>query len=75
MIRIYSKPGCAACHYTKKFLQNHVPPIPFEDIDVTQDADAYAKVAALGRTDLPLVITPTDQWWGYRRDKLKGLHL
>lgn len=74
-IRIYTKPQCPQCEWTKRRLDARNPPIPYESFDITEDAEAEAYVRAKnpGNQPLPLVETDTGSWWGFRDDKLKGL--
>lgn len=78
-VTIYSKPDCVQCKYTKKHLDEAKPnPVPYKDIDVTQDAEAAKVVENSGKTLLPYVTIErngklVDSWHGYKDDKIKGL--
>ena len=53
MIKIYSKPNCMACNFSKKYLEGKG--IPFEEIDVFQDAEALAMLRDAGYSEMPVV--------------------
>src|SRR5699024_12397226 len=44
----------------------------FRSVDITEDADALAKVKSLGYVQAPVVITSEDHWSGFRPDKIKA---
>ena len=69
MILIYSKPGCGKCEQTRRLLE--AKGLTCTVIDVTQDADAAARLHALGVKQLPYVVTDTDAWTDFRLDKIK----
>ena len=60
---MYSKPLC---------VQNKAG-IAYDVVDITEDADALAKVKSLGYVQAPVVITSEDHWSGFRPDKIKAL--
>ena len=47
--------------------------IAYDVVDITEDADALAKVKSLGYVQAPVVITGEDHWSGFRPDKIKAL--
>ena len=73
-ITVYTKPNCAACEMTKKFLRENN--IPFESIDVTQDEEALNAIKQAGYTGVP-VVTIGDgfdvSWHGFRPDELERI--
>lgn len=71
MITVYSRPGCTRCDDTKRWLDKlgHT----YRAVDLDTDTEAQNTVAALGFTALPVVVTPTDAWAGFRPDKIRGL--
>lgn len=70
MIIVYGrKQGCVQCEYTCKFLDNAEIPYQFIDVD---EVGAERLPAAMG-LQLPYVVTSTDNWSGYKREKLKAL--
>ena len=68
---MYSKPACVQCDATKRALNK--TGIPFDVVDITQDASALGHVKALGYAQAPVVVTEQDHWSGFRPDKLKAL--
>jgi glutaredoxin-like protein NrdH len=74
-ITVYSKPGCVQCTYTKIFLGKLG--LPYQDIDVTQDADALRDAKRLGKNELPVVVVANNgesqHWAGFKIDLLKSL--
>lgn len=71
MITVYSKPACPQCLFTKKHLEGLG--VPHTVIDVTTDANALDHVRGLGYTSVPVVVTDTGHWSGFRPDRLDGL--
>lgn len=71
MITVYSKPACVQCEQTKKLLTKNG--LEFETIDITQDAEAYEKVVAMGFLAAPVVVTENDSWAGFQPEKINGL--
>lgn len=53
MITVYSKPDCIQCKMTKQFLEQH--DIPFEEINVEEDAESLAELKFHGYFGLPVV--------------------
>ena len=70
-ITVYSKPDCPQCVQTKRILERegHV----FNEVDVTEDAAALARVKELGYLQAPVVETGDDHWSGFRPDKILAL--
>ena len=53
MIKIYSKPNCMACNFSKKYLDDKG--VKFEEIDVFKDAEALAMLRDKGFSQMPVV--------------------
>lgn len=71
-ITVYSKPLCVQCDATKRALSK--AGLAYDDVDLTKDADALAKVKGLGYIQAPVVIVNDQHHWaGFRPDKIKGL--
>lgn len=70
-ITVYSKPLCVQCDATKRALTK--AGVAYSVVDVTEDAEALAKVKSLGYMQAPVVITGDDHWAGFRPDKIKAL--
>lgn len=70
-ITVYSKPMCVQCDATKRALNK--AGIAYDVVDITEDAEALARVKSLGYVQAPVVITADDHWSGFRPDKIKAL--
>ncbi|MEU2418907.1 glutaredoxin-like protein NrdH [Brachybacterium paraconglomeratum] len=70
-ITVYSKPLCVQCDATKRALNK--AGVAYDVVDITEDAEALAKVKSLGYVQAPVVITGEDHWSGFRPDKIKAL--
>ena len=71
-IKIYSKPDCKACNFTKNFINNNG--IEAEFIDVTQDEEALSYIRNLGYNAMPVVyVDEQTHWFGFRPDELEKL--
>ena len=68
---MYSKPLCVQCDATKRALNK--AGVAYDVVDITEDAEALAKVKSLGYVQAPVVITAQDHWSGFRPDKIKPL--
>lgn len=74
MINVYSKPRCPQCTATYRKLK--ALGLPFNSIDVTEDAEAAAFVRMLGYSQAPVVVVREGgdikkHWSGFRPDLLK----
>lgn len=66
-VTVYSKPKCVQCEATKRKLDELR--IPYESIDLTEDAEAMERVLSWGYRHMPVVEVGTDHHWtGYRPD-------
>jgi glutaredoxin len=52
-IKAYWQPGCTSCLRMKEFLAKHG--VPFVSVNVLEDKDAFAELAALGIRSVPIV--------------------
>jgi glutaredoxin len=52
-IKAYWQPGCTSCLRMKEFLTRHG--VPFVSVNVLEDKDAFAELAALGVRSVPIV--------------------
>ncbi|MDO4669890.1 MAG: glutaredoxin-like protein NrdH [Aerococcus sp.] len=72
MVKVYSKPNCMQCNFTKKFLTEHH--IDFEVSDVTTSDEALEEVKAMGFQALPVVVADGEEpFYGFRPDLLQKL--
>ena len=70
-VTVYTQPQCVQCDATKRALSSRR--IDYDTVDLTEDADALAKVKALGHTRAPVVGTSEDHWSGFQPEKIKTL--
>ncbi|WP_157975569.1 glutaredoxin-like protein NrdH [Brachybacterium sp. YJGR34] len=70
-ITVYSKPLCVQCDATKRALTK--AGVAYDVVDVTEDADALARIKSMGYAQAPVVITEQDHWSGFRPDKIKAI--
>lgn len=70
-VTVYTNPNCVQCDMTKKRLDKHG--IPYETVDLSQDAAAMKMVTDLGFTSAPVVITDTEKWSGFKLAHLDNL--
>ncbi len=71
IVTVYSKPDCAACVRTKDMLARKN--IPFQEIDVMEDAAALELVKSLGYRQMPVVVAGDTHWCGLRPDHIIAL--
>lgn len=67
-ITVYSKPACVQCNATYRALDKKG--VAYDVIDITEDAEALARVKDLGYMQAPVVIAGDDSWSGFRPDKI-----
>lgn len=72
MIKVYSKPNCMQCEFTKKFLKENG--LQFEVRDVTESEKFKEEAFETGFTSLPIVIADGHKpFAGFRPDMLEKL--
>ena len=72
MIKIYTKPNCMACNFTKNFINDNG--ITAEFIDVTKDEQVLSYIKDLGYNAMPVVyVDDSTHWFGFRPDELEKL--
>jgi glutaredoxin-like protein NrdH len=72
MVRVYGKPQCVQCEYTKKKLDEKK--IPYVYHDITAEPEARKLVEQTGMLQLPLVVAGEQSWHGLSPDKINALH-
>ncbi|MGF1764733.1 glutaredoxin-like protein NrdH [Aliivibrio kagoshimensis] len=72
-IIVYSKPNCVQCEATKKLLDTKG--ITYQVIDLHRDEMALQKVVALGYREVPVVVTSSSHWSGFRPGMINQLCL
>ncbi|QFG12864.1 NrdH-like glutaredoxin [Arthrobacter phage Mimi] len=70
-VTVFTKPACTQCNATYRALDKKG--ITYKTVDITKDADAYERLVALGYQQAPVVETSTDNWSGFRPDKIEEL--
>ncbi|SFA79706.1 ribonucleoside-diphosphate reductase class Ib glutaredoxin subunit [Poseidonocella pacifica] len=70
-ITVYSKPACVQCTATTRALD--AKGVPYEVIDLTEDAEAMARVQDLGYRQAPVVVAGEIHWAGFRPDMIGAL--
>ena len=70
-IVLYSKPQCYKCVATKRYLDKLQ--LPYQVIDVTEDAEAKKYVESLGYKQMPVVQVGDVTWDDFRVEKLVAL--
>lgn len=68
MVTVYTKPKCVQCNATYRALDNKK--VEYKVVDMSEDAEALAKVKELGYLQAPVVVTDSDHWSGFRPDKI-----
>jgi len=70
-ITVYSKPACVQCTATTRALDARG--IDYSVVDLTEDAEAMARVQALGYRQAPVVVAGEAHWAGFRPDMIGRL--
>lgn len=68
-VMVYTKPACVQCNATYRALDKKG--IVYTKVDISQDSKALEFVRSLGHMQAPVVVTPTDNWSGFRPDKIE----
>ena len=70
-VTLYSKPRCVQCEATRRALDKNG--VPYDVVDLTQDAAALAMVRELGHLQAPVVVAGDQHWSGFRPDRVADL--
>ena len=70
-VTVYTKPACVQCNATYRALDKKG--ITYQAVDISQDAEALARIKALGYMQAPVVVTEAGHWSGFRPDKIEEL--
>ena len=68
---VYTQPSCVQCDRTKRFL--NVKEVPYEVVDITENQEAFNFVVSLGYQSVPVVVTDSGHWSGFRLQELNQL--
>lgn len=71
-VTVYSKDNCFGCGATKRKLDQEG--IEYIEKNVDHDEAARDKVIALGFMQMPVVVTPTDSWYGYDPTRIENIN-
>lgn len=71
MVTVYTKPACVQCTATYRALDKKG--ISYQSVDITEDADAYERLLALGHKAAPVVESPIGDWAGFNPGKITEL--
>ena len=70
-VTVYSKKDCMQCNFTKKWLKERN--IPYTELNIKEDEEALLKVKEMGFQSVPVIVTETENWYGFQPDKLAKL--
>lgn len=70
-VTVYSKPDCMQCNFTKKWLKERN--VPYTELNIKEDEEALLKVKEMGFQSVPVIVTETENWYGFQPDKLAKL--
>lgn len=70
-ITVYSKPACVQCTATIRALEARG--LAYDVVDLTEDAEAMARVTGLGYRQAPVVMAGEMHWAGFRPDRIATL--
>ena len=70
---VYTKPACVQCNATYRALDK--AGIPYNSVDISQDAEALEELKALGFQQAPVVASPVGNWSGFNPGKIEELKL
>ncbi|GGH58023.1 glutaredoxin-like protein NrdH [Rothia aerolata] len=70
-VTVYTKPSCVQCNMTYRALDKQG--IEYNTVDVTQDAEALARIKELGYMQAPVVIAGDEHWSGFQPDRINAL--
>ena len=71
MVTVYTKPRCVQCTATYRALDKKG--IPYNSVDIYEDADALDRLKALGYQQAPVVDSPIGDWSGFNPGKIDEL--
>jgi len=69
MITVYTSEHCPQCKATKRLLNNE----ELSYIEIEVNDSNIDEVKKFGFLSLPIVVTDTDKWQGFRPDKIKEI--
>lgn len=72
MFTVYTLPNCMKCNLTKRKLDKHG--LPYESVDLTQNAEALSWVRENGYQGAPVIVAPDGNHWNDYRPTLIEEH-
>lgn len=69
-ITVYSKPACVQCTATYRALDK--AGVEYSVVDISEDLEARDYVMSLGHMQAPVVVTHSENWSGFRPDRIKA---
>ena len=60
-----------SCNFTKKWLKEQG--VPYTELNIKEDEAALLKVKEMGYQAVPVIVTETENWYGFQPDKLAKL--
>lgn len=70
-VTVYSKPACVQCDMTYRTLKKLG--VPYESVDISQDAEALDRIKSLGYLQAPVVVAGDEHWSGFQPDRINRL--
>lgn len=70
-VTVYSKKDCMQCNFTKKWLKERN--VPYTELNVEEVEEALSKIKEMGYQAVPVIVTETENWYGFQPDKLAKL--
>jgi len=70
-ITVYSKPACVQCSATTRALDKMG--VDYTVVDISEDAEAFARVQGMGYRQVPVVVAGDQHWAGFRPDMIGSL--
>lgn len=70
-IIVYTKDNCVQCNATKNAMDSYG--IDYQLVNLDVQPDAVDNLKSLGYRQVPVVMTESEHWSGFRPDKIAGL--
>ena len=70
-ITVYSKPACVQCTATYRALDK--AGVEYTVVDISEDLEARDYVMSLGHMQAPVVVTHSENWSGFRPDRINEM--
>jgi glutaredoxin-like protein NrdH len=70
-ITVYTKPWCVQCRATLRAM--HDAGVTFTTVDISANCEARDFIMSLGYLQVPVVVSGTKHWSGFRPDRIAKL--